>query len=437
MSLRNRFANFFNKSKSPEASAAQSSEQSSEQEQLAGHDAVTWDSLAVERQGDDRPKITYDDLARLVRFPGSTPSEPSPAEDKTGATPEAFAKNDLEIANGGGSLSDELTPSALATETASTLVATDHVDPSITPESQESEPISPELQAFKNFFKTDMRVKRELIDAAPKPTDDYDEASRMDYVEDAYRTFRDFKHDFLGIARDFGFGEYVTKSTEDFFRRGQQDFALGSYGPGVAQALYRKAFTDMRPDFIEEVKENFVGHQLFGGDLGSVVHDASTVNELLHAYHSCIMNSDGILRRIPPLAEKKALSNNDAIVLRGDHSALGQQVFDSFPEGFDVGDTDIVSADDHIMMMVRDRGHALTISSEPDTDDPTKIWVSYNVPKICNEEMIKALLGLAGYTQNGARGSFVVLRDELGSSIVDFIAKVPTDNDIPPYNYEQ
>lgn len=422
MSLRNRFVNFFNKPKSAESSAAEGSEQSSEQRRpSADSETVTWDSLAAERQDDDKSQITYDDLARLVRFPGSAIDTP-------------------EIVNGEGSLSGEPTLSEPTpggfTENQP---ASDELTSATIPESQESqesEPISPELQAFKNFFKTDMQIKRELMETAPKPTDDYDEASRMDYVESAYRTFRDFKHDFLGIARDFGFGEPVTKATEDFFQRGQQDFALGGYGPGVTEDLYRKAFTDMRPNFIEEVKDSFVGYKIFGGSLASVVNDASTVNELLHAYHSCIMNSDSILQRIPALAERKALYG-DPIVLRGDRSALGQQIFDSFPEGFDVGTTDIVSADDHIMMMVRDRGHALTISSEPDADDPSKIWVNYNVPKLCNEEMIRALPGLAGYTQNGARGGFVVPRDNLGPSIIDFIAKVPTDSDIPPYNYGQ
>lgn len=275
-----------------------------------------------------------------------------------------------------------------------------------------------------------MRVKRELLDATPKPTDDYDEASRMDYVEGAYHTFCDFKHDFLSIARDFGFGEPVQKSTEDFFLRGQQDFALGDYGPGVTGNLYRKVFTDMKPEFIEEVKSGFVGYKILGSSLDSVINDASTINELLHAYHSYIMNNNHILQRIPILDEKKARYGG-SITLRGDHSALGRQVFDSLPDDLGIGRTDIVSADDHIMMMVRDRGHALTISGEPDADDPSKIWVNYNIPKICNEEMIKALPGLAGYSPNGARGSFVISRDAFGPSLANFIAKVPTDDDMP------
>ena len=397
MNLRNRFNQFFNKSKSADA-APDVAEAEAASEQPASPDAPDWDIL---REETAEPEITYDDLARLVRFPGATPDASKPVAETTEFESPV---NTLENANGGGSLFAE--------------------------SRIESEPISPELQAFKNFFKTDMRIKRELIDLAPKQTDDYDEAARMDYVEGAYRTFRDFKHDFLGIARDFGFGKPIEDSTEDFFRRGQETFAIGDYGPQVTQGIYRKAFTDLSPAFVEEVKDAFVGYKLFGGSLNGVIEDASTINELLHAYHSSIMNNENILRKIPALAEKKALYG-DPVVLRGDRSALGQQVFDAIPEGFDIGMTDIVTADDHLMMMVRDRGHALTISSEPDEQDPSKIWVAYNIPKICNEEMIKSLPGLSGYTKIGARGSFVTSRDELGSSLVDFISKVPTDDDRP------
>lgn len=76
MSLRNRFTNFFNKPKSADRPAAQSQEQPAEQEQSSGSEAVTWDSLAAERRDDGKSQITYDDLARLVRFPGSVTDTP-------------------------------------------------------------------------------------------------------------------------------------------------------------------------------------------------------------------------------------------------------------------------------------------------------------------------------------------------------------------------
>lgn len=137
------------------------------------------------------------------------------------------------------------------------------------------------------------------MQAAPQPTDDYDEASRMEYVDKAYRTFRDFRSDFASIEHDFGFGPYVSDATNAFFTRGATDFTLSSYGPGVV---------------------------------------------------------------------------------------------------------DQMQAD--------------------------QIWVEYNIPKLCNVDMIKVLPGLSGYTQNGARGGFFADRNELGTKVAEFIGRVPTDSDM-------
>lgn len=293
---------------------------------------------------------------------------------------------------------------------------------------QNAEISSPELQAFKNFFKTDLRIKRELMQAAPQPSDDYDESSRMEYVEDAYRTFKDFRSDFASISRDFQFGPAVDDATDDFFQRGTENFALSRYNSGVTEKIYRDEFTDLRPSFVEEVKDKCVGYT-FGSDLGALIEDSQTINELLHAYHSHIMNSDQILQKVPVIAKKE----NDygySIALRGDETAFSRQIFDALPDNLDVGDTDIIGADEHVMMMVRDRGHALTLSAEPDQAKSDQMWVEYNIPKLCNVEMIKALPGLSGYSQNGARGGFFADRDKLGTTIANFIGQVPMDSDM-------
>lgn len=171
-----------------------------------------------------------------------------------------------------------------------------------------------------------------------------------------------------------------------------------------------------------------MGYKLFGS-LDSLISSSKTINELLHAYHSYIMNNEQILQGVPDITHK---DNNYGytITLRGDKSGLSQQVFNAIPSDLDIGTTDIIAAGENIMMMVRDRGHALTISAEPDHSKPDQIWVEYNVPKLCNVEMIKALPGLDGYSENGARGRFIVSKGDLGDKIAKFIAQVPTDSDM-------
>lgn len=385
MNFRNPFKRLASK-KSPESvSPTELSDQPSEQ-------SSSWDDLV--KLNPDASDTTFDDLAK-VPFAGTasvtTASVVTPDEIISGPSPEELNSDTIK-------------------------------------DSAERATNSPELHALKNFFKTDLRIKRELMQAAPQSSDDYDEASRMDYAEKAYRTFRDFRSDFASIDRDFGFSSDVSEATQDFFQRGAEDFALGNYNSGITGQIYRQKFTDLRPEFVEEVKDKCVGYT-FGGNLSSLVDDSQTINELLHAYHSYIMNNESILQKVP-VVDQKGNDYGYSITLRGDESPLSRQVFDALLTDLDVGDTDIIGADEHVMMMVRDRGHALTISAEPDQSKADQIWVEYNIPKLCNVEMIKSLPGLSGYTDNGARGGFFADRNELGTKVADFIGQVPTDDDM-------
>lgn len=386
------FSGFFKRNNANVAPAASAPAEEAESVEQSGSN---WDIL---REDAGQPTMTFDDLAEQVRFRGAV----------GGVAPNSVA---------GGGITEPVVADAGTIEPANSANTT------------ESEPIAPELVAFRNFFKTDMQIKREMLEAAPSAADGYSVDSGMKYVDTAYRTFRDFKHDFLGVARDFGFGDHVMKSTEDFFRRGEAGFAISDFSERGIAGLYWKEFSDMRPEFVEDVKSAFVGYTGFG-NLSGMISEAQTVNELLHVYHSCIMNSEGILQAVPAVAEKEN-NYHYRITLRGESDGLGRQVYDAIPDDLDVGYTDIVTVDGHVMMMVRDRGHALTISGEADAQDPEKIWVDYNIPKLCNEEMIKKLPGLAGYSSNGARGMFVTTRDGFGAAVVDFIGKVPMDKDMP------
>ena len=79
MNLRNRFNQFFNKSKHADA-APDAAEAEAAAEQPASPDAPDWDIL---REETAEPEITYDDLARLVRFPGAPPAASNPGAHAT------------------------------------------------------------------------------------------------------------------------------------------------------------------------------------------------------------------------------------------------------------------------------------------------------------------------------------------------------------------
>jgi len=114
-----------------------------------------------------------------------------------------------------------------------------------------------------------------------------------------------------------------------------------------------------------------------------------------------------------------------------------EELMNLAPEELDVGITDIISMEDRVCMMIRDRGYALTI--DMDTSEAEKVGVKYFIPKLCNEEMIRALKGIdkSSITPNGARGAFEAKTEEITSELFGFIEKVPTDGDMPRYNYEE
>lgn len=364
-------------------------------ESLAGHSseqATGWETLA--ELNPDSNETTFDDLAE-VPFAGDT------------------SVTDVSV-----------TPEESVNSFSTGALDTDVVGIS----EQYGEAPSPELRALKKFFKADLRIKREIMDSAPQLADEYNEDSRARYIENAYRTFKGFHSDFAQFNREFQFDPAISDATDAFFQRGAEHFAPTSYSAGITEKIYRKEFTEMRPDFIEKVKKECVGYA-FNDGLRPLVAESRTIDELLHAYHSYIMNNDEILRAVP-IIDEKTNSQDYKISLRGDKSELSRAAFDALPKELDIGDTEIIGADNHVMMMVRDRGHALTISAEPDEKDPEKIWVEYNIPKICNTAMIEALPGIDHWSKNGARGRMLVAKSEFAPKLTDFIERVPTDDDL-------
>lgn len=124
----------------------------------------------------------------------------------------------------------------------------------------------------------------------------------------------------------------------------------------------------------------------------------------------------------------------------GEDGAFAKEIFDKFPtNNFLCGETDIVSLENtcnKIIMMIRDRGHALMIEMEIGDKD---VKVDYHIPKLCNIEMINNLPGIRKVKEDsvmfsGATGMFVVPKDKLAISVIDLISKVPTDMNIISVN---
>lgn len=287
------------------------------------------------------------------------------------------------------------------------------------------------LEAMKEFFERDMKIKKTLMSLAPTEADDYDELSRMEYVDKLEKGLDSLEYDTLASIKKFGFGEELNNTIREYFANKKKSMAVGKYEAGICQKIYNSEFASMSENFIEEVKEGFVGYAFFSNlsKLPGFVKKAKTVNELLHSIHSSIVNNDEILESMPQMKTKRN-TIEEPITLYGEENEVAEKIFKEFPLEMDCGITDIVSLKNKVLMMIRDRGHALTI--DMDTTNPKEVEVKYFVPKLCNEEMIRKLPGIneSSITKSGASGFFVSDKDKITKDLFDFIEKVPTDGDM-------
>lgn len=295
------------------------------------------------------------------------------------------------------------------------------------------------LENLKNFFKSDMKIKEKLLKLAPTELDDYSEETRIEYTDKLYKALKDFEIEFLDFANKFGNNPVgnnpeVIECIKSYFDKVKEKFLISNYEPGVIQKLYKGHFSDMNPKLIEDVKKEFVSDYFLGWDLEKIIKETKTVNELLHTYHSYVENNADLMESLPIISKKQNIFEWP-ITLYGEENEISNKLFEDFPVELDCGYTNIVSMQNKILMMVRDKGHALTI--DIDTTNKDDILVKYFVPKLCNRDMIEALPGIneKSITENGAIGMFQTSSEDMSKVLFDFIEKVPTDADIPEPSY--
>ena len=195
----------------------------------------------------------------------------------------------------------------------------------------------------------------------------------------------------------------------------------------MMQKFYNEVFAKIDESFINEVNSNFFGYSTV--NKLDILKKSKSIDELLQAIQRYICSDEKIFKELPKIASEK-LENNEKINLYNNNSDLGKMIFENFPKNFNIGETSILNIDNnHVLIMVRDVGHALTIEIKRDND---KCYVNYFIPKICNYLMINQLPGINLVNQNSpfARGNFTVNTPSILYSLYNLIQNVPTDDDM-------
>lgn len=281
------------------------------------------------------------------------------------------------------------------------------------------------LVKFQHFFETDTRIKKEMYNMAPPNYIDGD--SLVEYTDKLDESLNYIFSELKCIALDlFGKESYELQRITTVEKEAKKAFYACGIDINKLRNFYRNYISNMDENFLNQVKGNYIGYAF---SWHNPMSSATTTNEMLHCMHSAIVNNEQLLQSIP-LLEEKTNNNNEPISLRGVPTERFKEFFDQIPNDLDIGITEIVCVSNkRMLMMIRDRGHALTIDVSLSGE---KARVEYFIPKNCNIAMINTLPGINKINENsvGATGVFETSIDTLSESLISFISKVPTDMDI-------
>ena len=280
---------------------------------------------------------------------------------------------------------------------------------------------------LEHFFQVDFEIKKRIYNLAPTSLKYYDELSIQKYTDTLDDLLRYVFIELKCIALDiFGKDSTVISKIFSLEKNIKNQFYSCGFDINKLKKFYEVYVSNMTTDFINSVKRECVGYTLGGV---SSIEIASSLNEILHFLHSYILNNENILKSTS-LINQKQNEFNYPIRLRGNKVEIFEQVFEQFPTNIDVGWTDMVVINEKkLIMMVRDRGHALSIEISLNGNTAR---IEYFIPKLCNIEMINAIPGINKVKNDsvGATGVIEVNKNEMPQALFNFISKVPMDSDI-------
>lgn len=282
------------------------------------------------------------------------------------------------------------------------------------------------LLKMEHFFEVDVRMKKEMYHSAP-PNEYLDESSIQKYTDKLEDSLSYIFCELKCIAKDiFGMQSSVYEKIEEMEKTTKERFYNCGFDIHKLRSFYKNNISNMEPTFVDAVKENCVGYK---NNISLPIDKISSINEILHLLHSYIVNNENILQSIP-LVKEKENQYGCPISLRGNTNPLFEKLLNNFPTDMDIDCTDMVAINDKkLLMMVRDKGHALTIEISLNHDIAR---LEYFIPKLCNIDMINNLPGVNKVNEDsvGATGVIETTIDQLEEVLFDFIEKVPTDSDI-------
>lgn len=279
------------------------------------------------------------------------------------------------------------------------------------------------------FFKIDLKIKDLILKNRPNEKT-YDTSGAIKYVDNLIKELDTIKDYFFWVIDTYNMSPYLKDVINNSFNEYNEKLLNSNYDYDKLTRIYQECILKMTVGLEKELQKNLFGYNINRKEVKSF-EKCKTINDYLHAFHFYIVNNEKIFHSMP-IIDRKINKDDEPIILFGKENDLSRDLFNKYPVELGTGEVDILSFDDHLLMMIRDVGHALSVDSTIENDN---IRVSYFVPKSCNIEKVNKLKGvtkldpLTSDMFSPTNGEFVCKKEDFTSEMIDFISNVPTDID--------
>lgn len=279
------------------------------------------------------------------------------------------------------------------------------------------------------FFKIDLKIKDLILKTKPNEKI-YDTSGAIKYVDNLIKELDTIKDYFFWVIDTYNMSPYLKDVINNSFNEYNEKLLNSNYDYDRLTRIYQECILKMTVGLEKELQKNLFGYNINRKEVESF-EKCKTINDYLHAFHFYIVNNEKIFHSMP-IIDRKINKDDEPIILFGKENDLSRDLFNKYPVELDTGEVDILSFDDHLLMMVRDVGHALSMDL---TIENCNIRVSYFVPKSCNVEKVNKLKGvtrldpLTSDMFSPTNGEFVCKKEDFTREMIDFISNVPTDID--------
>lgn len=279
------------------------------------------------------------------------------------------------------------------------------------------------------FFKIDLKIKDLILKTKPNEKI-YDTSGAIKYVDNLIKELDTIKDYFFWIIDTYNMTPYLKDVINNSFNEYNEKLLNSNYDYDKLTRIYQECILKMTVGLEKELQKNLFGYNINRKEVKSF-EKCKTINDYLHAFHFYIVNNEKIFHSMP-IIDRKINKDDEPIILFGKENDLSRDLFNKYPVELGTGEVDILSFDDHLLMMIRDVGHALSVDLTIENDN---IRVSYFVPKSCNIEKVNKLKGvtkldpLTSDMFSPTNGEFVCKKEDFTSEMIDFISNVPTDID--------